>query len=605
MNIDSLVALLSSPGDLWETLKPYVQFVVTLAGTVIGVTFAAVRFLKGWGFLARYHYDGGFTGYVGTLDRFLRALWLTLKSDVWRMRTTLRGVRSTDAARLLTELEILQPAPSKPSKLDREGERPRKDTIEESVSPDLAPDAFEAEVNARYSEAVRKWEEDWDNNFKKWNREWANWRASRNRTFAILMKQKTLTREEQHSLSQAELLRKLPVIVPKNLANIDAARERIERYFKVGRQYEDVKQFVSYLKLENGYFAPLFLVSGLMTRFQADWWPILRNYRSQLQNQAASELLELQSFEFNCWLLWGPSVPLCRCGAWRAPSSETLSTAEDPIFYQYGFGDENNSIDVRAIYGRTDTFINTVGAMLVQHQHYMPSSGEQDAVRGHVYAAPKSILGKLRLGWTLDGSQFCPAQEVIKDAKDGRVILDFYRFIDDKNEPSNYYSAYIWVMFIVTDLEGHPIHSVKWKNLLPFFEHGNIADASTMLTLKLALAVKATLTLAQLLRKNANVKISYACALDNSNCGAKVLYPPPQGESIFELLVAAAGKEPVLEAELKKQGQGRLVLDNTLEDNVYASCELPKIIDEFGEAIHEAEEKRHAQLQDGKSPAPA
>ena len=65
------------------------------------------------------------------------------------------------------------------------------------------------------------------------------------------------------------------------------------------------------------------------------------------------------------------------------------------------------------------------------------------------------------------------------------------------------------------------------------------------------------------------------------------MYPPPPGEGIFDLVVAAANNDPVLKAELDKQSQGRLVLDNKRKGNEYASCELPGIIDEFDDAIRE------------------
>lgn len=616
----SLIALLSSPLEWWAAIKPewdkfqsYWHVGALIVGvplTAAGIAYAAMRLLKGWSFLAHYHFDGGPAGYAKTFKRFMLTMRLTLQSDVRRVKSTLGGVWSTDAARLLTELEILRPPPEKPSKLDRESERPRRERIAKSIPRgDLKRRVHKAKVDTRYTAAVSQWQKDWAQKDEAWKLEWADWKADRDETFTILMTQKPPTREQRRDMSPTELLDKLPVIVPKNLANIDAAREDIESYFKVGRQYGEVTEFISYLKLERGYFAPLFLINGLMTRFQEDWGPILRNYRSQLKTEAASELLELQSFEFNCWLLWGPSVPLCTCGAWRAPGTRPKSAAdveppEDPIFYQYGFGDENNSIDVLARQGHSKRFRDMMRKMLVQHQRFVPISGGHKGVPENVYAAPTSIFGKLKLGSALPSGLCCPAQEIIQHKEDGRVILDLEDIIQDEKDPSNYYSAYIWVMFVVTDLTGKPIHSAKWKNLLPFFEHGNIADASTMRTLKSALAVKAASTLSNLLRNNDGVKISYACALDNSNCGAPILYPPPKGASIFELLLAAAQKDPVLKAELDKQGQGRLVLDNALKDNEYASCEMPKIIDEFDKVI-QAEEIRLADDSDDKSAAPA
>lgn len=590
MNIDSVTSLFSSPSDLWEhSLKPYWQIAAALVGAAAtaGITIAAIRLLKGWGFLAHYHHDGGLIGHIKSFPLFLLTLRLTLKANVWRAKSTLRGGISFDAARLLTELEILQPAPEKPSWLDHQSERPRREAIAETLPKDLKRRVLKTRLDALYQKAISAWNTAWEEKRKIWEDDWADWKEKRDEAFKSLVTQRPLTLEEKRNLSSEDLLAKLPYITPKKLANIDAARTHIDRYFKVARQYRTITQFVSYVRLERGYFAPLFLVSGLMTRFQQAWEPILVHYRSQLPKEA-SELLELQSFEFNCWLLWGPSIPLCTCGAWQTSATRRLSPVggdgpEEPIFYQYGFGDENNSVDVLARHGRSDNFIRIMRAMLLQHERFVPRSHQQ----GMVGAAPTSILGKLTLASTLHNSQFCHAQKIIQHPDDGRVILDLERLLEDGTDPSNYYSAYIWVMFVVTNLAGEPIHEAKWKNLLPFFEHGNIANSSTMRTLKQALAIKAASTLSNVLRDNSAVIVSFACALDNSNCGAPILYPPPAGESIFDLIAAAAKNDPLLKAELDKEGKGRLVLDNKRGGNAYASCELPGIIDKFDDAIRE------------------
>ena len=66
---------------------------------------------------------------------------------------------------------------------------------------------------------------------------------------------------------------------------------------------------------------------------------------------------------------------------------------------------------------------------------------------------------------------------------------------------SKYYSAYIWIMFSIETMDGKPFFPQQWKNLLVYFEHGNIAEATTFQTLKESLATKACSSIAEILSK--------------------------------------------------------------------------------------------------------
>jgi hypothetical protein len=544
-----------------DLAKQTLGWVTFVAGIALGIA----RFSHGWAFLARYHYDGGALGYVRVFDRFL----LTVLVDP-------AGWRSTDAARLLTEFEILKPLDERPRRHERSPEKMKWWAI-----------------GRKYS-AWRKWRSNWRVELQEWRIERKNWKAERYRMLNNLIEREKESRGKIIAQSPAERVGKLPVIHLDNTARIDRNRDKIARYFAVGRKF-DAYEFVSYVQLTYGYFAPLFLISGLMTRFDSQWEPIINHYRAQIkgQDKTSKELLELQSFELNCWLLWGPSIPLCTCQDWKA--------AQNPhsIFYQYEFGDENNSVDVRLPDGRTPTRIEEIRQMMIQ------TNGDDPSLPQTVCAAPQSLLGQI--GIKIDKSQLCASQTVIADQEGhGRIFLTFEDFLPPDN-PSYYYSAYIWLMFVVCDRQGNPLHpEPKWKNLLPFFEHGNIADATTMKTLKESLVAKACNALKELLGRHEDrerITIRYACAFDDSNCGLPIMFPPPIRAGIFDVLKAAVADDKILE---KARHDGRLNLDNERRGNArhhdsrhkgneFASCKLPEIAKEFYDAVQQAsdDEKRN------------
>jgi hypothetical protein len=573
----------------WEATAKYLGAIKQLVG-VVGLGLAAVLILagisKGWRFLARYHYDGGILGYVRTVPR----LWLTLKAD-WRFR----GIRSPRAARYLTEFEILDPRPTKPRR-------------------------WGYATRAEWRDATEKW--------KPLNKDWKNQRAHR---FRKLIENKDESTESLQRFSQPERLDRLSIIPIANPAVLDNSRTSIARYFVIATEFkaDSSDTFLSYVQLNDGYFAPLFLISGLMTRFNEDWQPIINNYRDQLEGQdkVSGDLLELASFEFNCWLLWGPSVSLCSCGEWQTAYGQNHGTA-DPLFYQYGFGDENNSIDVAIKNGRTPDFVNKTIPRLIQPSHHRSKGGQ-------VRAASASLYGQIKLGTKRPIDQTCRAQQIISHPDDGRLYLEHNEFVDtaalDKwlarppervkpkrwwqsrqsskqaeNPPSRgrqesgYYSAYIWVMFVVSDRDGKPLYDqAQWKNLLPFFEHGNIADATTMRTFKECLVAKACKALKEILGRREDeqrgIAIRYACAFDHSNCGSPLLFPL-SSLSIFDLLKAEVASDPILQAA---QNAGRIRLSGD-SGNPYCSCNLPAIVGQFYTVIDDANKKRNARASPAK-----
>jgi hypothetical protein len=553
-------------GFAQDYLKP-VHELLGVALAVAAVGLAAARLFKGWAFLARY--DGRLFGYMRALPRF----WLAFRADP-------KGSLSANAARLLVEFEILVPPPEKPQKEFPSAPKPRRRRQQTGHRRQARRQRRLARLEWRI--AMKKWRDDRKRELKK-----------------LVDKIKSAHDDQARSANERSSLttkdnrlESLPTIQLANPAKIDKSREKISRYFSIAKQFGG-SEFLSYVRMNDGYLAPLFLISGLMTRFASDWEPIINNYREQLEDlsqvpaalrQRASfaELRELQSFEFICWLLWGPSVPLCSCDRWQTRHGKDHST-EDPILYQYGFGDENNSIDVRVMNGRSREFIDKVQPRLLQvHDASAPQSAP------YVCAAPLSLIGQIGQidDPTIAGEHLCEAQRIVGHKKHGRLLLtlDNEGFVSRTRPSSNYYSAYIWLMFVLENENGEPLYgTARWKNLLPFFEHGNIADATTMNTLKQCLAMKACSALREILNRGDPITIRYACAFDDANHTHKGLFEPPP-RSIYDLLKDAVRADPVLAAAYDDE-TGRLRLPRGHKDNPFAACHLPQIVREFYELV--------------------
>ncbi len=558
---------------------------VVVAGTsvVILISWLAGRGVwRAWTFLARYHHDGGFSGYIKTRPLLREAL-----------RSARKPVTTFEAALIQTEIDILIPPEDKPRRFDyAEGD---------------------------YKKRLGEWVE---SEFKR--------HLHRKDIFDNLIKWKGLEKErllasraKRRTLAMGTPERERPIIEVNNPAVIDNNRNKITRYFVVAKSLPGFQHdFQSFVKMSDGFFAPLFLVAGLMSRFDEDWSPVINNYRGQLKDatkHTSRELVELQSFEFNCWLLWGPSIPLCNCAYWRTDAGAT-NPSIDSLFYQYGFGDENNSIDVLVENGRSAHFRNFVEEWLIQ-PHAVDGDASSEAPR-IVAATPRSLLGKINYGPVIDEARVCRAQSAIRDEKASRLYLDL-----DENQirpgpaGSQYYSAYIWVMFVVCGRDGEPIYNgakERWRNLLPFFEHGNIADAATMQSLKENLAAKTVSALKEIFTRPSDsergIRIRYACAFDDSNCSDRegVLFPhgektpastrtppplnaerKPRPARIISLLEEMANWDLILGRAIT---DGRLILsDGHLSSgaswlrDAYSSCHLPEVIDAFFKAVESSE----------------
>jgi hypothetical protein len=483
------------------------------------------------------------------------------------------GGRRLHAARYITELEILKPAGSKPNPHDydpkefeeilakwRDKQRQRKDEIARLLKLQFSEDK------------PQFWGWLW----------WKIWTRAK-------------------PVEKGTVRTSVPI---DDFPSLDDSRTLIKRYFDVlaAIGHKD-RSFLSIAQIDAGYLAPLFLVTGLINRFADEdgWKLILENYRGKINDDTeySVELRELRSFLFNCWLLWGPSVSPCSCKAWNAENDR------EGLIVQYGYGDENNSIDVMIRNGRSFSFRKTVADQLTLGARLDLASKYPEI---SIYAAPFSVKGHFRWGPIIPEREVSPAQKLIKGGTgdkrkplSGRIVLDCDYgnvSVNDRQLSQHYYSAYIWIMFSVVNSEGNPFFDMPWKNLLPFFEHGNIAEFATFLTLKEALIAKVGSALTEMLTRpakkgEAEVSIQYVCALDDSYCpdqGAVMFTPRSfipghdgrtKPEKLIEILKWVVGKDATLSAACKA---GRLRLpsgDGAPANNDFASCRLPEIVEGF------------------------
>lgn len=314
------------------------------------------------------------------------------------------------------------------------------------------------------------------------------------------------------------------------------------------------------LRIEQGCVAPLYLLTGLLNRYDQDWSVVLDDFGHAVSIKQDvfnnRPLRRLQAFLFDCWLLWGPSIPVCTCDQWSGITA-----------MQYGYGDENNSI---ALFGPG---LDKELADLVAAQ---PDDGQPPV------AFQASITGVPVWGPRLNDAGFCIAQQgLCRD--DAGLLLEFARLEKigsrEVEVKRRYYSAYLWIMFVVCDAGGAPLYSeAPWRALLPIYEHGNIADGKTHAVLKQQLARKALRLLQETSTTTPELRFRFVCAFDATLCGHGPAIRPP-APSLRALLQDTIDSHPGL--------TDRVILDTPDEwhDGVYCACHLPDLIADYYEHI--------------------
>jgi hypothetical protein len=575
--------------QIWHSIDP----IYTNVGSIIsalGVIYVAVALVRTTNFLTEAIQEPQ-ESRLGQVGNWLRGMSHAIRLLYYApsLLISLKGRRFL-GARYYAELQILMPKSAKPLRGDytavEYGRRIADWLDDEAERLNTTQSLFREKL----SEQPGMWSD-----IRQWIKQLAGYR-------------------------KPEALRPLQPVKVEDFPELDDSRPKIKRYFDalhIRRDSfpEDLDRFLIDVEFDIGYLAPIFLITGLVNRFSDEdgWKLILDNYRQLVEKDDAysEELRELRSFLFNCWLLWGPSIPLCSCPQWAAGTSGNGKAAGDDLMIQYGYGDENNSIDILVKGGLRDDFRDKLSARL--NKQPIEHSGRPYAIA----AAPFLARGRFRWGPSLLDGEVCPAQMFIRGGADatatqpinGRIVLECaHNNVEASNitEASRYYSAYLWVMFVIQDEQGRPFFDERWKNLLVFFEHGNIADATTYQTLKEQLVAKTCATLTKVLENTQvrtagagaprELRIAYASAFDDANCVAPhaILFPPGKlgrKDSDSRVAFEAVGITDIMRREIDVLPAGhvlrtRLTMSSLAPAQMqYAACHLPEIVEEFYKAL--------------------
>jgi hypothetical protein len=409
-------------------------------------------------------------------------------------------------------------------------------------------------------------------------------------------------------------------------AQVNDCFSEIKRYFDTlkslgledgDEESGDARKFACPMEIAAGFVAPIHLLTGLLIQFNQKWKTILTAFdrdandlRGLRANLESADLRQIQMFIYNCWLLWGPSIPVCTCHRWHARY----------VAIQYGFGDENNSIE---LVGEREAVAGDLATMFAQARSELTAAGK----RRTPMALPATVRGRLQLSGSLKERKGAPSplplaardswgggqderpvlfvseteegdavkgDLTVKERRLGRIMADSRAF------KSRYYSAYLWVAFVMLCHDGRDWRPVSddgratepWKDLIPFFEHGNLADPETCFFSKQQLVAKALSGIAAIVRDWSHgavpLRFAYACAIDDSGCGRPLAFPDwAGGDTVRQMLqvaltkkAAAGGEESALFARLASE---KIVLFDHYTaadgDHAYSACHLPIYID--------------------------
>jgi hypothetical protein len=380
-----------------------------------------------------------------------------------------------------------------------------------------------------------------------------------------------------------------------------------------------------------GFISAQHLIAGLLSRFDDDWEPVLNAYTSAIPSAKVSPGVfeSLQASQWNCWLVWGPSIPFCTCEQWAG----TLA-------FQYGYGDENNSLPAVEVPGDADA---ENPAVLDELARRSQAESRQAKVT--------ALIGRLRWGpWLLraaptepedDAEQNpfaafdrlecqdlvgAPAQRMLYTESthlnrraDG-LIFEVQKIYNPpgafQDSAHTYFSAYRWVIFLVALSEPTeagprllfrkpypewPVDAIGrerirqarlWEDLLPVFVHANIADPPALRFQTQALAESALSLLRQVWtcrdqlfhRDDVAIGIRFymVCSFDYSGCGCGLKYP--LAEPLALILCER------LKREADREFASSIVLpapDETAEtrpwglQGYFSACHLPEMIADY------------------------
>lgn len=375
---------------------------------------------------------------------------------------------------------------------------------------------------------------------------------------------------------------------------------------------------VARLDAQSGVVAPQYLLAGLMSRFDEDWKPILDVYSDSLPAHGAEQggFASLQASQWNLWLVWGPSVPLCTCENWLGHYA-----------FQYGYGDESNSLPLL----QTSTAPGTSELDAFSRDVMAQGKGAGETrLRAALRWAPFVFGGATEAAAT-DGTADAP-RPALADAQHALLCGDSHAHAEHSDglllelasvQPvaarPGYFTAYLWMMFLVATADETrggpqlvggaayprwpkgPADRVKvasaqlWQYLLPVFVHANIADPFALRTQRRMLIENAVATLRSVWETRsenfdaedveAGIRFHLVCASDYSGCGSDVRFPP--NERLGDLLRARLAAEP------DREFAASVVLPAAAADSdrpwalagYFSSCHLGEMIADYFEHV--------------------
>ena len=234
------------------------------------------------------------------------------------------------------------------------------------------------------------------------------------------------------------------------------------------------------LDIKEVYVAPLRLVTGLITRLDQNWPPLVASYSSLVKQDQVNRLADLHYYIEFCWLAWGPSVL----------TTSLFDEKREFMVVQAAFGDEANSIPLIMKAAKWKLTTDKLG-----EGRY---SGWPVCLKNVLVVRPGADeFFKAVRSYPLFGDVFSGAGEVAL-----YLPHEDNSYADGEIEPLTgareaYYStAYVWLMLeqIAQDevKSQSPRHDkMKPGNIIPFFEHANLATTKGLDFLQHCLARKA------------------------------------------------------------------------------------------------------------------
>ncbi|MBU1699289.1 MAG: toll/interleukin-1 receptor domain-containing protein [Candidatus Eisenbacteria bacterium] len=229
------------------------------------------------------------------------------------------------------------------------------------------------------------------------------------------------------------------------------------------------------LSIRHAFVAPLRLVTGLITRLDANWPPLVRSYGNLVRKDKMNKLDDLHYFIEFCWLAWGPSVS----------TAQMMREKGRFVVLQAAFGDEANSLPLILPRSTWRTFTRKTGIRLER--------GRPSRLTNALIVKPGAddFFAELR-----EHELF---RDVFRDPKEVALYLPCEEtgLLAGGLEPlpntddAFYSTAYVWLMLEQTDSKGVPPAELTPGMVIPFFEHANLAPGKSLDFLQHCLVRKA------------------------------------------------------------------------------------------------------------------